>query len=126
MKAYARADRVGVLIQRALSDILKKEIKDPRLKMSCVTEVKLSRDLKYARIFFSAPEGEKNQRDASAGFAQAKGFIKKKLAEELELRYMPEIRFEYDTSFDYGAHIDKLLKAIRAEDGPDHRSSQGE
>ena len=57
MTAYSRADRVGGLIQQTLSDILLKEVKDPRLELTTITDVKMTRDLRIARIYFSAPGG---------------------------------------------------------------------
>ncbi len=113
MKPFTRADRVGGLIQGALSGILHKKIKDPRLEMTVITSVQMSRDLKSARIFFSTSTGSKKSREeASDGFQSAMGYIKRTLASELGLRYMPEIKFFYDESFDYGEHIDNVFKRI--------------
>ncbi|QTA93390.1 30S ribosome-binding factor RbfA [Desulfonema magnum] len=113
MKPFKRADRVGGLIQETLSDILRKKIKDPRLDMTVITGVEMSADLKNARIFFSTSAGsEDRQKEVAAGFQSAMGYIRRTLARELELRYMPTLKFYYDTSFDYGAHIDNVLKKI--------------
>lgn len=120
MRPFSRADRVGELIQKELSAILHKEIKDPRLDMITITGVKLSADLKHARIYFSTAMGEKSRQDAMHGFKSALGYIKRTLASKVRLRYMPEIKFYYDDSFDYGSRIDKLLKSINSHDGADH------
>ncbi len=117
MISYARADRVSGLIQKTLSDILRKHVKDPRLEMTTITQVKMSRDLRLARIYFSTPGGEKRQKAAAEGFKSASGFVKRILAPQLGLRYMPDLQFFYDESFDYGAHIDKLLNQIKTENG---------
>ncbi len=111
MKSFTRADRVASLIQKNLSDILRKGIKDPRLEMAIITSVKMSPDLKSARIYFST-SGKKSREEASEGFKSALGYIKRTLARELELRYMPELQFFYDESFDYGSHIDNVLKSV--------------
>ncbi len=120
MKPFSRADRVGELIQRVLAELLTKSIKDPRLKMATITDVKMSKDLKNARIYFAVSGGPKRVDNALLGFKSAMGFIKRVLASELELRYMPELKFFYDESFDYGARIDSLLKSLNADDGKDH------
>ena len=120
MIPFSRADRVGGLIQKVLSDILKKNIRDPRLKMTTITDVKVSRDLKQARIYFTTSGGIQRKSDTIKGFSSAHGFIKRALAHELDLKYMPNIRFFYDESLEYGAHIDKLIDATKSENGPNH------
>lgn len=112
---YSRADRVSGLIQQALSDILLKEVNDPRLDMATITHVKLTKDLRIARIYFSAPGGPEKIVAARNGFNSALGFVKAALARRLGLRYMPDLEFFYDESFDYGAHIENLLDSIRSK-----------
>jgi ribosome-binding factor A len=121
MTSYARADRVGGLIQQLLSDLLRRDISDPRLQMATITQVKVSKDLRLARIYFAAAGGTTVAEDAARGFRSAAGFIKRCLGPQLGLRYMPELEFFYDDSFDHGARIDRLLKSIASRtDGPDH------
>ncbi len=116
MIPFSRADRISGLIQKTLSDILQKRVKDPRLEMITITGVRMTRDLRLARIYFSAPGGEERQQAATQGFKSALGFVKRTLARRLGLRYMPDIQFIYDETFGYGAGIDKLLNRIRTED----------
>lgn len=115
MKPFARADRVSGQIQKVLSDILLKKIKDPRLEGATITSVKMSRDLKFARVYFVASGGKESMEEAVRGFKSALGYVKRKLAAQLGLRYMPELRFFYDDSFDYGSHIERLIKAVKSE-----------
>jgi ribosome-binding factor A len=123
MTSFSRADRVSGLIQEVLSDILSKEIADPRLAMATITGVRMSADLKVASIYYTISGGEKKVEAAKAAFERARGFIKKKLARQLELRYMPELRFFHDGSFDYGSHIEQLLKSVKTENGKNHRTN---
>ena len=120
MISFSRADRVGGLIQKVLSNILKKNISDPRLKTATITDVKVSRDLKQARIYFTASGGVQKKGDAIKGFSSAHGFIKRTLAHELDLKYMPDIKFFYDESLEYGTHIDELIESIKSENGSNH------
>ena len=114
MKPFSRADRVGGLLHEVLSDLLKKEIRDPRLEMTTITAVKMSSDLKNAKIYFTMPPGSPEARNGAAeGFNSAAGYLKKKLARQLGLRYMPALKFFYDESLDYGAHINQVLKSIQ-------------
>jgi len=117
MKPFARSERVSGHIQKVLADILKKNIKDPRLEMATITGVKMSRDLKTARIYFTTSGGRKSSKEAAEGFNSARGYVKRTLAQQLGLRYMPEIKFFYDESFEYGSRIDKVLKSIETDNG---------
>jgi ribosome-binding factor A len=121
MIPFSRADRVSGLIQQVLSDLLKKSIHDPRLAMATISKVKMSRDLKLARIYFTIYGGGDKSEEAAQGFESARGFIKRSLAPRLGLRYMPDLKFFYDESFDYGSHIDQLLRKISTDNGPDHQ-----
>ena len=120
MSPFSRADRVGGLIQKVLSNILNKNIRDPRLKMATITSVKVSRDLKQARIYFATSGGIQKKDDAIEGFNSAHGFIKRTLAHELGLRYMPHLKFFYDESIEYGAHIDELIESTKSKNGSNH------
>jgi len=123
MTSFSRADRVGGLIQETLSNLLNTSIHDPRLRMTTITQVKLSADLKLARIYFAIYGDDKKSEDAAKGFESARGFIKRILAPKLGLRYMPELIFFYDDSFDYGSHIEQLLEKIKTDNGPDHQTN---
>ena len=123
MTPFSRADRVSGLVQEVLSNLLKKDIHDPRLKMATITNIKMSRDLRLARVYFSIHGGSSKAEDAAKGFESARGFIKRTLARKLSLRYMPDLNFFYDESFDYGAHIDQLLEKISTENEPDNQSN---
>jgi ribosome-binding factor A len=122
MIPFARSDRVSGLIQKVLSEILQKDIKDPRLKMATITGVNVSRDLKLARIYFTTPDGEGEKDAVIKGFNSARGYIKRILAHELDLKYMPDIKFFYDASIEYGAHIDRLIKLTKKRNGTDSKT----
>lgn len=124
MRPFSRSDRVGGLIQQVLSDILRRRIKDPRLKMTTISAVKMSSDLKIAKIYYTAPAEEENRIAIAAGFKDAAGFIKRTLGREVNLRYMPELKFFLDESFDYGSNIDKLLASLKTENEHDTSSSE--
>ena len=120
MKPFERSDRVSGQILRTLSDLINKGINDPRLNETIITGVKMSKDLKWARIYYMCRGGKEKKDDASAGFRSARGFIKRTLAQKLGLRYMPELTFFYDESFDYGSRIENLLKKIKTDNGSNH------
>ena len=120
MKPYSRNDRVGGLIQQVLAELLQKEISDPRLAQATITAVKVSRDLRIAKIYFTTAGGEVKSKDVLEGFNRARGFVKRELAQRLELRYMPDLKFFYDDAIDHGARIEELIKMVKADDKTDH------
>jgi len=117
MKPFTRSDRIGGHIQTTLSEILLKKVKDPRLETATITDVKVSRDLRIARVYFVTSGNKKNMEEVAEGFKSALGYVKRNLARQLGLRYMPDIKFCYDESFDYGSHINKVLKTVKADNG---------
>lgn len=110
MKRPSRADRVGVLIQEVLAELLLREIHDPRLQRTTVTQVRMTRDLRLARVYFTgAASGGEAAAEAVRGFQSAAGFIKRRLGPVLGLRYMPDLEFRIDEAYDAEARIDRLL-----------------
>ncbi len=124
MTSFTRADRVAGKLQRVLCELLTTKVKDPRLHLVTVTSVKLSPDLKLAKIYFTTAGGSAKTKDAYKGFETARGYIKRSLAQELGLRYMPDLRFYYDDSFDTSARVNKLLKSLKTNE-QDHHTSEG-
>lgn len=117
MKPFSRSDRVGGQIQRALSDLLLKNVSDPRLEGTTITGVKITRDLRIARVYFTTTGGKAKSQDAEEGFKSAVGYVKRSLGRQLGLRYMPAFQFYYDESIDYGANIDKLIQSTKNQHG---------
>jgi ribosome-binding factor A len=123
MMVHARAERVAGQVQKVISDLLRRSIRDPRLAGTTVTGVKMTADLRIARVYFTTPKGADSVKQASDGFQSALGFVKRQMARELKLKYMPDLQFHYDASIDYGQHIDQLLKKISTDHDTDHSSS---
>jgi len=113
-----RAERIGTLIQRELSDVLSTKTKDPRLTLVTITDVRVTDDLRSARIYFCVLEGNERKESVMAGFQSAAGYLKRELGDRLALRYTPELSFFYDESFDRAAALHKTLEEIHKEDGP--------
>ncbi len=90
MKPYARSERLGSLIQEIVAEILEFEIKDKRLRRVSIVRVEVAEDLSRAKIFFDAGE---NYEEAVKAFGKARGFIRTRLAKQLEIRYVPELFF---------------------------------
>jgi ribosome-binding factor A len=113
---FKRADRVADLIKAELSDILLRRIRDPRIGLVTITDVKLSDDLRSAKIYFVQMGKDRLDAELQAGLEKAKGFLKRELGKRLNLRYMPDLLFFYDRSFEYGSRIERLLSEIHEKD----------
>jgi ribosome-binding factor A len=124
-----RPERVQEAIREEVAKIVQQEIKDPRIGFITITKVELTRDLRFARIYFSILGDPKDKHKALKGLNNAKGYIKGRLADKVKLRFMPDIAFKIDDSFEYTKHIYDLLdklKKERKEDGPDNQDDKGE
>jgi ribosome-binding factor A len=115
MKTYPRSSRIGKKIQRGVSEYLQSGLRDPRIRMVTITGVTMSPDLSVAKVYYSVNGGLRERNDARAGFRSAAGYIKRSLAAALKMKYMPDLRFTYDGSLDYGTMMDRLLEEIKTE-----------
>ena len=114
-----RIERVNNLIRQEISELLQRQIKDPRLgSFVAITEVSTSSDLKYAKIFISCIGGEERQETLSV-LAAASGFFRKELARRLRLRRIPELSFQWDDSIERGAHLLELIDEVSIDSTPD-------
>jgi ribosome-binding factor A len=110
---YQRADRVGDLLVELISQVLREELRDPRVAGVTVTGAKVSKDLRHARIFFNILAGQHERKEVLAGLKSATGFIRSKVAKQLQLKFVPAIEFSYDESQDEAQRIETLLKQVK-------------
>ena len=122
--ANYRRGRINDEMQKALAEILR-EVKDPRVgdAFISVTGVDVTPDLKYAKVYYSAMRGDK--REVAAGLRSSAGFIRRQVAQRLNLRATPEFTFVEDTSIAYGAHISKLLNSIEISAADEDEGNDG-
>ena len=110
-----RHQRVATEIQHEITAMLAGELKDPRLaSFATVTEVRMTPDLKQAKIYVSVTGTDAEQKSTIKGLTAAAGFIRHELSERLQLRRAPELMFVLDRSEDYGRHIDDLLRRTKS------------
>jgi len=119
MKPYTRADRISGQIQVAITQLLTKKMQDPRMEMATISGVKMSADLRIADIYVTVFGDKKRVQEALNGFKKSKGFIKKSIAPKLGLKFMPELRFFHDDTFDKAARMDALIAAAAKGDDRD-------
>jgi len=106
-----RLRRVADQIQRELSELLRAELKDPRVGMITLTGVEVSPDLAYANVFFTTLADAESLTRIEAGLARAAGFLRSQLGKRLRLRITPEIRFKHDVSVERGVRLSQLIDA---------------
>ena len=107
-KGQGRPERLGDLIQREVSDLIRLEVRDPRVGMITITSVDVSPDMSHARVFFTMLDKEKVE-DTLHGLKRSAGFLRSQLARRLKMYTTPELRFEYDESVERGDRLSRLI-----------------
>ena len=111
-----RHERLEQDVKIALSDIIMNEVKEPSVTgLISVTDVKITPDQKYAKVYVSI-SGKGNKNKVVDALTKAKGFIKKELGRRVRMRNMPELVFELDNSMEYGEHMDRVIKEVMEKD----------
>ncbi len=115
--AHRRALRLGDLIKEEVSRIILHQLKDPRVGFVTITRVRMSDDLKRAKIYWTVLGDEKAREESLRGLESAKGFIRRELGRRVRVKFLPEIDFAFDDSFEYEQRISQLLEGIRSREG---------
>ncbi|HKY53907.1 MAG TPA: 30S ribosome-binding factor RbfA [Anaerolineales bacterium] len=113
MPSGTRLQRIADRIRQELSEMLIREISDPRLKQIYITDVKVDKELAHADIYVSAVEGVSRSKDILAGLESASGFVRRALASRVELRAFPRLRFHWDMTPENADRIEKRLAELR-------------
>ncbi len=108
-----RPEQVADQIRMLVGEMLLRQLHDPRIGFTTVTAVKMSRDLRHARIYISVYGDSASRERTMDGLEAARGFIRREIGHQLNLRFTPEIVFEYDESVQYGAHIEEVLQHLK-------------
>lgn len=110
-RGQGRPQKLGDLIQRELSELLQRELRDPRVGMITITGVDVSPDFSHAKVFFTVLEKQRLE-DACEGLRRAAGFLRSRLARRIKLYTTPELRFEYDESVERGDRLSRLINSV--------------
>jgi ribosome-binding factor A len=120
VKSFSRTSRIGDQMQRDLAQVIRTEIKDPRVGLVTIQSIDVSPDYAHAKVFITQLGDTKNAKACTDALNHAAGFLRHHLAERLGLRTMPALRFVYDESVERGIHISQLIDtAIRSETSAD-------
>ena len=120
--AKHRIGRINDEMQKEIANVLR-EVKDPRIKDAfiSITAVDATPDLKFAKVYYSALNGDK--KEIARGLRSSAGYIRRQLAQSMNLRMTPELTFIEDHSIEHGAHISKLLEGIEFSDSTEEEEN---
>ena len=122
-RGFSRATRLADQIQRDLADLIRVEVRDPRVGLVTITTVEVTRDLSHARVFVTSLS-ETEAAESVQALTRAAGFLRSRLAQMLKLRTIPELHFVYDASVERGVRLSKLIdEAVQSGGGPEPEPS---
>jgi len=116
-----RLQRVTEGIKKEIGKIIQEELNDPRIGFVTITRVELSRDLRFAKVYFSLLGTEKQLRDTQVGISRSASFVRKLLGQRMKLRYTPQIVFKLDESIGYSIHISGVMEKLKDRDKNERR-----
>lgn len=117
-KDFPRGRRIADQIQRELSEIIRMELRDPRVDLVTITDVEVSQDNAHAKVFFTALGEPVQQEVATKALEHAAGFLRSALAKRIKLRTVPQLHFNYDVSIERGMRLSRLIdEAVAGEPG---------
>ena len=113
---FQRSRRVEEQIQRLLAELVRREVKDPRVGPVTITAVEVSRDLSHAKVYFLPFDAKRPATEVGAALASAAGFLRVHLKKQLQMRHVPELRFIPDETIDRAVRLSALINAAVARD----------
>lgn len=112
-----RVPRLNEQLKREITDILRSEVKDPRIGFVTVTDVRVSADLSVARVYVSVMGGPREKEETLEGLRAAAPFIRGEIGRRMRIRRAPELRFELDVTLERAMRIEQLLREVRGQGG---------
>jgi ribosome-binding factor A len=110
-----RSEKVADLIQKEISEMLLRTLKDPRIGFVTITRVTVSEDCRLAKVYFSVTGTLTERKRSTEGLNSAKGYVRKELGRRVRLKYTPEIMFQFDPSIEYAIHIGEVIHQLKQE-----------
>ncbi len=121
-----RANRLGETLKEEISQMIREDLKDPRIGFVTVTSVEVADDLGHAKVFVSVLGDAQKTKESLEALKRASGFVRSEIGKRIRLRHVPEIVFKYDSSIEHGAHIAELLREVRTEETGNEEDSHDE
>jgi len=124
-REFPRSRRVGEQIHRILSELLRSEVKDPRLIDVSLTQVQASKDLSHAKVFYTLLDPKEDHMPAQEALERAAGFLRGQLGRAIKIRQVPELHFRYDDTSEKAARLDALISEAIDSDLAKEQTSEG-
>ncbi len=121
-KEYSRSQRVVEQIRRELAELIRLEVKDPRVGFITLTGVEITPDYAHAKVFFTSMTGEESVPEILQGLRRAGGFLRRELGRRIRLHTIPELHFHYDRSVEEGSRLSRLIDDTLRDDEARNRS----
>ena len=116
MSTHNRPERVAHMVQQLLAELFARGMRDPRLGLVTITGVKMSPDLREARVYWTVHGDAEQRKHTAKGLANARGYLRRACASELKLRVTPDLHFTYDEAIDRGERIEELIRKVHQEE----------
>src|SRR5437763_13975611 len=116
MTTHHRPERVAQMVQELRGELCARGMRDPRIGLVTITGVKMSPDLREARVYWTVHGGSKQRKHTGLGLDNARGFLRHEIGVQLKLRVTPELSFTYDEAIDRGERIEQLIRQVHDEE----------
>ena len=116
----SRHEKLSGELKKKISQIIQQDLRDPRIGFVTITEVQVTKDLRHVKVYFSVLGSEKEKKSAIIGLQRATSFVRRIIAQEISMRFVPEIVFKFDETYEYGQRINELLERINREEKERH------
>src|SRR5947209_8118944 len=120
-----RQKKVQELLVQEISEIVRRELKDPRIGFVTITDAEVSPDLRHARVFFSVLGDPAEQETTTQALNRAAGFVRSEFARRAQMRFVPQIRFAFDPGIERGARISQLLEQVKQDEERPEGAAEG-
>ncbi|NMG75089.1 30S ribosome-binding factor RbfA [Aromatoleum diolicum] len=120
-KEFSRSQRVVEQIRRELAELIRLEVKDPRVGFITLTDVEITPDYAHAKVFFTSMRGEEGLDEILVGLRRASGFLRRELGKRVRIHTLPELHFQYDSSVERGSRMSQLIDQVVREDEARHK-----
>ena len=116
MSTHHRPERVAEMVQQLLGELFARGMRDPRIGLVTITGVKMSPDLREARVYWTVHGDSDQRKNTAKGLDNARGFLRREIGLQLKLRVTPDLHFTYDEAIDRGERIEQLIRRVHDED----------
>lgn len=120
-KEFSRSQRVAEQIRRELAELIRLEVKDPRVGFITLTDVEITPDYAHAKVFFTSMKGEEGLDEILTGLRRASGFLRRELGKRVRIHTLPELHFHYDSSVERGSRMSQLIDRVVRDDDARHK-----